>query len=103
MTEDTKSNPTERRRVMTGTVVSDKMDKTAVVRVDRVYKHAKFKKIIRRSKKYHCHDEGNQCKPGDFVEIRETRPLSKLKRWCLVRIIKQAEVIETPAASKVAS
>ncbi len=97
MTEETKDNPLDRRRHLTGTVVSDKMDKTVVVRVDRVFKHTKFKKIIRRSKKYHSHDEKNQCKPGDFVEIRETRPLSKLKRWTLVRIVKQAEVIETPA------
>ncbi len=103
MTQEAKENPTDRRRLLTGTVVSDKMEKTAVVRVDRVYKHAKFKKIIRRSKKYHCHDEKNQCKPGDFVEIRETRPLSKLKHWCLVRIIKQAEVAGAPAETEKAA
>ena len=89
--------PTERRR-LTGTVVSDKMDKTVVVRVDRVFSHTKFKKVIRRSKKYHCHDEKNECRAGDFVEIRETRPLSKLKRWCLVQILK-----ESPDREQVAS
>lgn len=97
---ETETNPLERRRHRTGTVVSDKMDKTIVVRVDRVYKHPVFKKTIRRSKKYHCHDEKNQCAPGDFVEIRETRPLSKLKRFTLVRIIKKAEVLDAPAGGE---
>jgi len=99
MTE-TQENPLDNRRHLTGTVVSDKMDKTIVVRVDRVFKHAKFKKIIRRSKKYHCHDEENQCKPGDFVEMIETRPLSKRKRFRLVKIVRQAEVLEDIGQAK---
>jgi small subunit ribosomal protein S17 len=72
------------KRVMQGVVVSDKMDKTIVVKVERRYQHPIYKKYIRRSKKYHAHDENNQCKIGDTVSIRECRPLSKLKRWEVV-------------------
>ncbi len=72
------------KRVMQGVVVSDKMDKTIVVKVERRYQHPIYKKYIRRSKKYHAHDENNQCKTGDTVSIRECRPLSKLKRWEVV-------------------
>ena len=72
------------KRILTGTVVSDKMDKTIVVKVERRYQHPIYKKYIRRSKKYHAHDENNQCKIGDTVSIRECRPLSKLKRWEVV-------------------
>ena len=69
------------KRVMQGVVVSDNMDKTIVVNVERKFKHKLYKKYIRRSKKYHAHDEDNSCKTGDKVTIRECRPLSKLKRW----------------------
>ena len=69
------------KRVMQGVVVSDNMDKTIVVNVERKFKHPLYKKYIRRSKKYHAHDEDNSCKTGDKVAIRECRPLSKLKRW----------------------
>jgi len=69
---------------MQGVVVSDKMDKTIVVQVERRYQHPIYKKYIRRSKKYHAHDENNQFKIGDTVTIRESRPLSKLKRWEVV-------------------
>jgi small subunit ribosomal protein S17 len=72
------------KRVMQGVVVSDKMDKTIVVKVERRYQHPIYKKYIRRSKKYHAHDENNQCKIGETVSIRECRPLSKLKRWEVV-------------------
>jgi small subunit ribosomal protein S17 len=72
------------KRVMQGVVVSDKMDKTIVVKVERRYQHPIYKKYIRRSKKYHAHDENNQFKTGDTVTIRESRPLSKLKRWEVV-------------------
>jgi len=72
------------KRVMQGVVVSDKMDKTIVVKVERRYQHPIYKKYIRRSKKYHAHDENNQCKMGETVSIRECRPLSKLKRWEVV-------------------
>jgi small subunit ribosomal protein S17 len=69
------------RRVLQGVVVSDKMDKTVVVRVERRVMHPIYKKFIKRSKKYHAHDEENLCKTGDVVRIRETRPLSKTKTW----------------------
>jgi small subunit ribosomal protein S17 len=69
------------KRVMQGVVVSDNMDKTIVVNVERKFKHPLYKKYIRRTKKYHAHDEDNNCKTGDKVTIRECRPLSKLKRW----------------------
>ena len=69
------------RRVMHGVVVSDKADKTVVVRVERRVKHPLYKKIIRRSSKFHAHDPENKHKVGDIVRIRECRPLSKLKCW----------------------
>ncbi len=69
------------RRVLQGTVVSDKADKTITVRVDRRVKEPLYKKYITRSKKYAAHDEDNRCKIGDLVRIRECRPLSKRKSW----------------------
>lgn len=69
------------RRVMQGVVVSDKMDKTVTVKVERRVMHSLYKKFIRRSKKYAAHDENNVCKVGDVVSIRECRPISKNKRW----------------------
>ena len=72
------------KRVMTGTVVSDKGDKTVVVRVERIIKHPILKKQIRRSKKYHAHDENNVVKMGEVVTIRECKPISKLKEWEVV-------------------
>ena len=72
------------KRILTGTIVSDKPDKTVVVKVERKVKHPLYGKIIRRSKKYHAHDEANNCKTGDIVRIRECRPISKKKRWEIV-------------------
>jgi len=72
------------RRVMQGKVVSDAPDKTVVVLVERRIMHPIYKKIIRKSKKYHAHDEANNCKTGDIVRIRECRPISKKKRWEIV-------------------
>ena len=69
------------KRILIGTVVSDKTDKTVVVKVERKVKHPLYGKIIRRSKKYHAHDENNSFKEGDKVRIEETRPISKLKTW----------------------
>lgn len=69
------------KRILQGVVVSDKMDKTVVVRVERRVMHPIYKKFIRRSKKYHAHDEANSFKAGDSVRIRECRPLSKTKNW----------------------
>lgn len=72
------------RRVLQGTVVSDKCDKTVIVLVERRVMHPMYKKIIRRSKKYAAHDEDNRFKIGDNVQIEECRPLSKRKRWTVV-------------------
>ena len=69
------------KRILIGTIVSDKTDKTVVVKVERKVKHPLYGKIIRRSKKYHAHDEGNEFRPGDTVRIEETRPISKTKAW----------------------
>ena len=72
------------KRILIGTVVSDKTDKTVVVKVERKEKHPLYGKIIRRSKKYHAHDEDNACKTGETVRIEETRPMSKLKTWKVI-------------------
>lgn len=82
------------RRRMIGTVTSDKMDKTVVVAVERIFQHPKYKKYIRRTKKYKAHDEKNECRVGDVVEIEETRPLSREKRWRVIRIVKRSELGE---------
>ena len=73
------------KRILQGVIVSDKQDKTIVVRVERRYMHPIYKKFIRRSKKYHAHDPANAGKVGDTVRIRECRPISKTKRWELVQ------------------
>ena len=75
------------KRIMQGVVVSDKMDKSVVVNVERRTQHPLYKKFIRRSKKYVAHDEDNACKEGDVVQIQECRPISKSKNW---------EVVATP-------
>lgn len=72
------------KRILQGLVVSDKNDKTVVVEVERRYTHPLYKKVVRRSKKYHAHDEANAAKVGDRVRIQETAPISKNKRWTLV-------------------
>jgi small subunit ribosomal protein S17 len=76
-------------KVMTGKVVSDKMNKTVVVMVERKFSHKKFKKVVKRTKRYKCHDEENTCAVGDIVTMKEVRPLSKDKRWSLVAIDKR--------------
>ena len=81
---------TTNRKTLQGLVVSNKMDKTVVVKVERKYMHPKFKKVVKSSRKYSAHDENNECKPGDFISIRETRPLSKTKRWRMLEIIEKA-------------
>ena len=78
------------RKVMSGIVVSDKMNKTRTVEVSTTKKHSFYGKIIRTSKCYHAHDEGNESKIGDRVEITSTRPLSKLKRWRVSKIVEKA-------------
>ncbi len=72
------------RRVLQGVVVSDKGDKTIIVKVERRVKDPLYKKFVRRTKRYAAHDEDNRCKAGDMVRIRECRPLSKTKRWKVV-------------------
>lgn len=78
------------RRTQTGVVVSDKMEKTVVVKVDRLVKHPLYNKYIKRSVRYKVHDEQNSCKAGDKVLIVECRPLSKDKRWALRQILESA-------------
>ena len=85
------------KRILTGTVVSDKGDKTVVVKVERKVKHPLYGKIIRQSKKYHAHDEANEFKAGETVRIEETRPVSKLKTW---RVL---DKVDTRAAPKAAA
>ena len=79
------------RKVRVGKVVSDKMDKTIVVAIEDNIRHPKYGKIIKRTVKIHAHDEQNICGLGDTVEVMETRPLSKTKRWRLVEIIEKAK------------
>jgi len=90
----------EKRRELVGVVVSDKMDKTVVVKVDRKVPHPLYGKHIIKSKKYHAHDEKNECREGDVVVIRETRPLSKTKRWVVVKILQRARKPEEETAEK---
>ena len=79
------------RKTREGIVVSDKMDKTVVVAIQDNVKHPVYGKIVKRTAKLHAHDEKNECAIGDRVEVMETRPLSKTKRWRLVRIIEKAK------------
>jgi len=83
-----------RSKVMRGIVVSNKMDKTVVVGVDRMAKHALYDKPVLKSKKFMAHDEENACSIGDKVLIEETRPLSKRKRWKVVKILERAPLME---------
>lgn len=78
------------KKVYTGKVLSDKMDKTVVVGVTRLYQHPTYKKTVKKVTKFKAHDEGNQCTVGDTVSIMETRPLSKEKRWTVLSIIQKA-------------
>lgn len=80
------SEERQQRQTRKGVVVSNKMNKTVVVRVTRTLRHPQYGKVITTSKRYYAHDEENKAKVGDTVVIRETRPLSKLKCWCVVDI-----------------
>ena len=80
------------RRTVRGVVVSNAMQKTIVVKTERLVAHAKYRKYMRRHTKFHAHDEDNKARVGDFVELVMTRPLSKKKRWNLERIIREAPV-----------
>ena len=83
------------RKIRVGIVVSNKMNKTIVVRVSRLAEHPLYGKRIRRAKKYVAHDEENICRVGDEVRIRETRPLSRTKRWELLEIVRRAPVFDS--------
>ena len=80
-----------KRKTKEGRVISDRMNKTIVVAVERHFRHPRYEKIIRRTSKLFAHDEKNECHVGDKVKVMETRPLSKLKRWRLLEILKKAE------------
>lgn len=90
MTETTK---VALKRTLVGKVVSDKMDKTVTVLIERHVKHPLYGKIIMRSNKYHAHDETNSVKTGDTVEIQEGRPISKTKAWTVTKVVQAAPVI----------
>lgn len=79
-------------RTKQGKVVSNKMDKSIVVTIERKIKHPIYGKFIKRTTKLHAHDENNECSIGDIVEIKECRPLSKLKSWTLVRVVEKVKV-----------
>jgi small subunit ribosomal protein S17 len=90
MTEATTS---ANRRTLTGRVVSDKMDKTVTVLVERRVRHPLYGKIVTRSKKYHAHDEANECKEGDLVTIEECRPLSRTKSWRVAKLVERGRTV----------
>ena len=91
MIEPTTSDERGRRKVMTGSVVSTAMQKTAVVTIERLVKHAVYGKYVRRRSKFKIHDEKNECVVGDVVRFMETRPLSKDKRWRLLDFVTRVE------------
>ncbi|HQN65942.1 MAG TPA: 30S ribosomal protein S17 [Methylophilus sp.] len=80
-------------RSFSGRVVSDKMDKTVTVLVERKVKHPVIGKVVAKSKKFHAHDENNECKEGDLVTITESRPLSKSKTWVVSKIVSKAQTV----------
>jgi small subunit ribosomal protein S17 len=89
-------NPTRNnRRTLEGTVTSDTCAKTITVQVERTFKHPKYKKYVRKLARFHAHDEKGEAKKGDRVEIRSCRPLSRTKRWLLVRVVDRSAAVET--------
>ena len=86
------------KKTMTGVVVSNKMDKTVVVKVERRFSHPVFKKVVKTTKKYKVHDEKNECLEGDFIRIQETRPLSKEKRWRLMGVVTRKKTLVSEKA-----
>jgi len=91
MMEAIETKERNKRKIKTGVVIQDKMDKTRVVEVDRVFRHKRYDKVLRRSTKFYVHDEKNESHVGDKVSIMEARPLSRLKRWNLVQIIEKGQ------------
>jgi len=100
MAETTNQTGTERghRKERVGEVISNKMTKTIVVRVERRFPHPRYKKVVTGYSKFYAHDENNQAKVGDRVRIRETRPLSKMKNWLLVEVIEKNSGVAPVAA-----
>src|SRR5947207_6417579 len=92
-TTDAQKAQKSRRQQKVGTVVSNKMDKTIVVAVESLKKHRIYKRTYKQTKRFHAHDEENTCQVGDVVRIEESRPLSKLKRWRLVEVVKRGSGI----------
>ena len=84
---------TRNTRTLTGRVVSDKMDKTVTVLVERRVTHPMYGKVLTRSRKYHAHDEKNECHEGDVVSIQECRPISKTKAWRVAKLVEKARVV----------
>jgi small subunit ribosomal protein S17 len=91
MSEETKTTEEKRKRTLVGRVVSDKMDKTVSVAIERLIKHPAYGKYIRRTSKVMAHDESNKCKMGDRVAISECRPVSKNKAWTVVNVVERAQ------------
>ncbi len=92
-TEKSQAEHQSHRKVLIGTVVSNKMQKTIVVEVTRKKAHPMYKRVIAIRKKFYAHDETNQAHPGDVVKIEESRPLSKLKRWMLKEIVRKTALV----------
>jgi len=90
MTDAQKTQPAKNQRSLTGTVVSDKMDKTVTVLVERQVMHPTIGKVVKRTKKYHAHNDNNDAKMGDRVVIQECKPLSKTKAWKVTRLVERA-------------
>ena len=90
MSETAKAQPAANQRSLTGTVVSDKMNLTVTVLVERQVMHPTIGKVVKRTKKYHAHNEGNDAKVGDTVVIEECRPISKTKAWKVARLVERA-------------
>jgi small subunit ribosomal protein S17 len=91
MSEASQTTERSRRKVRTGVVVSEKMDKTVLVRIDRKVRHPLYRKTVARSNKLAAHDENNDAHVGDTVRVMETRPLSKTKRWRVVEVVQRAK------------
>ena len=91
MTTATMESARGRRKLRVGKVVSDRMDKTIVVSIERLVKHAEYGRYVRRRQKFKVHDEKNECRIGDVVRFMETRPMSKDKRWRFVEVIERAK------------
>lgn len=81
----------DKRRQVEGVVVSDKMEKSIVVKVERSWRHPLYGKVVKTAKKYHAHDENNEAREGDRVRLLESRPISKLKKWVLLEIVERPE------------